>query len=117
VNAPVLPAWSPPGTMHAVLSKTPFRSTARLEGGIHAISQHLLWLPSRYHPIAQLCIARRRRFGAGPSVVAILLKLDGFTGSSTDEKHAGEIELVSFNWSESNKGKLDPHDALVVPRS
>ena len=50
----------------------------------------------------------------GPSVVAILLKLDGFTGSSTDEKHAGEIELVSFNWSESNKGKPDPHDALVL---
>ena len=52
----------------------------------------------------------------GPSVVAIFLKLDGFTGSSTDEKHAGEIELVSFNWSESNKdkGKPDPHDALVL---
>ena len=50
----------------------------------------------------------------GPSVVAIFLKLDGFTGSSTAEKHVGEIELVSFHWSESNKGKPDPHDALVL---
>jgi type VI secretion system secreted protein Hcp len=52
----------------------------------------------------------------GPSVVAIFLKLDGITGASTDEKHPGEIEVVSFNWSESNKdkGKVDPHDALIL---
>ena len=52
----------------------------------------------------------------GPSVAAIFLKLDGISGASTDDKHAGEIELVSFNWSESNKdkGKPDPHDALVL---
>lgn len=52
----------------------------------------------------------------GPSVVAIFLKLDGIAGASTDDKHAGEIEVVSFNWSESNKdkGKADPHDALVL---
>jgi type VI secretion system secreted protein Hcp len=52
----------------------------------------------------------------GPSVGAIFLKLDGFAGASADEKHAGEIEVVSFNWGESNRGKtlFEPHDALVL---
>ena len=52
----------------------------------------------------------------GPGVVAIYLKLDGFAGASTAENHAGEIEVISFNWSETNKdkAKLDPHDALIL---
>jgi type VI secretion system Hcp family effector len=52
----------------------------------------------------------------GPSVVAIYLKLEGIPGGSTAENHAGEIEVVSFNWSETNKdkGKPDPHDALIL---
>ncbi|HET6252291.1 MAG TPA: type VI secretion system tube protein Hcp [Tepidisphaeraceae bacterium] len=52
----------------------------------------------------------------GPRVVSIFLKLDGIAGSSTDEKHPNEIQLISFNWSESNKEKAkpEPHDALVL---
>jgi type VI secretion system secreted protein Hcp len=52
----------------------------------------------------------------GPAVSAIFVKFDGIPGSSTDDKHPGEIEVVSFNWSETNKekGKAEPHDALVL---
>jgi type VI secretion system Hcp family effector len=52
----------------------------------------------------------------GPSVVSIFLKLDGFTGASVDPAHTGEIEVVSFIWSEINreKGKLDPHGAMIL---
>jgi len=34
--------------------------------------------------------------------VDMFLKLDGIKGESTDHKHAGEIELLSFSWGVSN---------------
>ena len=32
------------------------------------------------------------------------LKLDGIAGESTDSKHKGEIEVLSFSWGVSNSG-------------
>jgi len=32
------------------------------------------------------------------------LKLDGIDGESTDDKHKGEIDLLSFSWGASNSG-------------
>jgi len=32
------------------------------------------------------------------------LKIDGIPGESTDSKHSGEIELLSFSWGASNTG-------------
>jgi type VI secretion system secreted protein Hcp len=32
------------------------------------------------------------------------LKLDGIPGESTDAKHKGEIEVLSFSWGETNSG-------------
>ena len=32
------------------------------------------------------------------------LKLDGILGESTDAKHKGEIQLLSFSWGSSNPG-------------
>jgi type VI secretion system secreted protein Hcp len=78
------------------------------------------YFPTAVILAAFLCHCATSRCAAapaqGPSVSAIFLKLDGFAGASQDEKHAGEIEVVSFNWSESSKekGKFDPHDALVL---
>jgi type VI secretion system secreted protein Hcp len=33
-----------------------------------------------------------------------LLKLDGIKGESVDAKHKDEIDLISFNWGETNAG-------------
>ena len=35
--------------------------------------------------------------------VDMFLKIDGIDGDSTDKKHKGEIELLSFSWGLSNK--------------
>ncbi len=32
------------------------------------------------------------------------LKLDGITSESRDDKHKGEIEIMSFSWGQSNSG-------------
>ena len=34
------------------------------------------------------------------------LKIDGIPGESTDEKHAGEIEILSFSWSANSNGSI-----------
>jgi type VI secretion system secreted protein Hcp len=36
--------------------------------------------------------------------VDAFLKLDGIKGESTDHKHSGEIEILSFSWGVSNPG-------------
>ena len=36
--------------------------------------------------------------------VDMFLKIDGIDGDSTDKKHKGEIELLSFSWGLSNTG-------------
>ena len=36
--------------------------------------------------------------------VSYFLKIDGIQGESHDAKHQGEIDLVSFGWSEANAG-------------
>jgi|SRR5579862_1448039 type VI secretion system secreted protein Hcp len=54
------------------------------------------------------------------------LKLDGIEGESTDQKHKGEIEVLSFSWGISNQttigsatggagaGKASIHDFSIV---
>src|SRR5690606_15866613 len=34
------------------------------------------------------------------------LKIDGIPGESTDEKHKGEIEILSFSWGASSSGSI-----------
>ena len=34
------------------------------------------------------------------------LKLDGVPGESTDDKHKGEIEILSFSWGASSSGSI-----------
>lgn len=36
--------------------------------------------------------------------VDYFLKIDGIDGESTDDKHKGEIDVVSWSWGESNSG-------------
>ncbi len=36
----------------------------------------------------------------------IFLKLSGIEGESTDDKHKGEIEILSFSWGETNSGSI-----------
>lgn len=36
--------------------------------------------------------------------VDYFLKIDGVEGESADEKHSGQIELISWSWGESNVG-------------
>jgi type VI secretion system secreted protein Hcp len=38
------------------------------------------------------------------AVVDYFLKLDGVPGESTDSKHPGEIDLLSFSWGETQSG-------------
>ena len=38
------------------------------------------------------------------AVVDYFLKIDGVAGESTDSKHPGEIELLSFSWGQTNSG-------------
>jgi type VI secretion system secreted protein Hcp len=38
------------------------------------------------------------------AAVDYFLKIDGIDGESSDSKHKGEIELLSFSWSESQSG-------------
>ena len=35
--------------------------------------------------------------------IELFLKLDGIDGESTDDRHRNEIELLSYNWSESQQ--------------
>jgi type VI secretion system secreted protein Hcp len=39
--------------------------------------------------------------------VDYFLKIDGIDGESTDEKHKGEIDLISWSWGETNSGTSD----------
>jgi len=58
--------------------------------------------------------------------VDMFLKLDGIEGESTDSKHKGEIEVLSFSWGVSNSatagrggagaGKVSPTDFSIVKR-
>lgn len=36
--------------------------------------------------------------------VDMFLKLDGIDGESTDDKHRGEIEILSYSWGATNSG-------------
>jgi type VI secretion system secreted protein Hcp len=38
------------------------------------------------------------------AAVDYFLKVDGIDGESADEKHAGEIEVLSWSWSEATSG-------------
>ncbi|NTV94554.1 MAG: type VI secretion system tube protein Hcp [Thiobacillus sp.] len=38
--------------------------------------------------------------------VDYFLKIDGIDGESTDDKHKGEIELLSWSWGESNSATI-----------
>jgi len=38
------------------------------------------------------------------AAVDYFLKLDGVPGESTDSKHPGEIDLLSFSWGQTNSG-------------
>jgi len=38
------------------------------------------------------------------AAVDYFLKIDGIPGESTDDKHGGEIDLMSWSWGESNSG-------------
>jgi len=38
------------------------------------------------------------------AVVDYFLKIDGIPGESTDAKHKGEIEVLSWSWGETNPG-------------
>ncbi len=40
------------------------------------------------------------------AAVDYFLKLDGIDGESTDAKHKGEIQLLSFSWGEQNSGGI-----------
>jgi type VI secretion system secreted protein Hcp len=57
--------------------------------------------------------------------VDYFLKIDGVDGESTDDKHKGEIDVVSFSWGVTNSGtagfgggqgagKVVPHDLSFV---
>ena len=51
----------------------------------------------------------------GPQTSKIYLKLSDIAGSSTDDGHAGEIEVLSLNWSANHSGaKMEMHDALIL---
>lgn len=40
------------------------------------------------------------------AAVDYFLKIDGIPGESTDSKHKGEIELLSFSWGASNNAQV-----------
>lgn len=40
------------------------------------------------------------------AVVDFFLKIDGIDGESADEKHKGEIDVIDWNWSESQAGTM-----------
>ena len=40
--------------------------------------------------------------------VDMFLKIDGVEGESTDDKHKGEIEILSFSWGVSQSGGFGP---------
>src|SRR5262245_34447009 len=44
----------------------------------------------------------------GSIMSAFFLKLDGIVGESTDAKHKGEIELVSFSWGLTRSSSRGP---------
>jgi type VI secretion system secreted protein Hcp len=61
------------------------------------------------------------------AVVDYFLKLEGVPGESTDSKHAGSIDLLSFSWGETNSGtsgqgggagsgKVNPQDFHFVKK-
>ena len=39
------------------------------------------------------------------AAVDMFLKIDGIEGESTDAGHEGEIEILSYDWGETNEGK------------
>jgi type VI secretion system secreted protein Hcp len=41
---------------------------------------------------------------ADAAAVDYFLKIDGIEGESTDDRHKGEIEILSFSWGETNAG-------------
>lgn len=43
---------------------------------------------------------------ADAAAVDYFLKIDGIEGESADDKHKGEIEILSFSWGESNAGAM-----------
>jgi type VI secretion system secreted protein Hcp len=43
---------------------------------------------------------------AGAAAVDYFLKLDGIKGESVDEKHKGEIDILSFSWGVNNIGSI-----------
>lgn len=49
---------------------------------------------------------------AAPAAAAprptVFLKLDGIPGTSTDAKHSGEIEIMSYSFGASNSGSTTP---------
>ncbi len=56
-----------------------------------------------------------RAAAPGPQTNRIFWKLGGIAGGSTDEAHAGEIDVLSLNWSVNHTGaKVEPHDALIL---
>lgn len=42
--------------------------------------------------------------GTAVAQIDYFLKIDGIDGESVDDKHKGEIELLHFNWSQTNTG-------------
>jgi type VI secretion system secreted protein Hcp len=47
------------------------------------------------------------------AAVDYFLKLDGIAGESTDSKHKGEIEVLSFSWGVSNAGSISAGSGKV----
>ena len=45
---------------------------------------------------------------ADAAAVDYFLKLDGVEGESTDERHKGEIEILSWSWGETNTAAMSP---------
>jgi type VI secretion system secreted protein Hcp len=43
---------------------------------------------------------------ADAATVDYFLKIDGVEGESTDERHKGEIEILSFSWGETQTGTM-----------
>jgi type VI secretion system secreted protein Hcp len=69
------------------------------------------------HPLKVLAVAGAAALAfASTSALAVdmFLKIDGVTGESTDERHKGEIDIVSFSWEIAPKtGDLTGRTARV----
>jgi type VI secretion system secreted protein Hcp len=49
--------------------------------------------------------------------VDYFLKIDGVPGESADDKHKGEIEVLSFSWGVSNPGPAGPGGGAAAGRA